>query len=726
MLNGWHVVYNGMSIARAGVAIVMAPHIRLMDIEHIMEGRMTMVRVKANGVKLVIYSCYCPTEEHSTSSKETFYRTLHRAIQKMRKEHPSYTIIAAGDFNTTIGQGCNHETWIGVGPYHDEDPTSFNGTKLLETAECNKLYILNTMFATRSHEHRWSFHSNLGYKRRLDYIIADWYVKRATTNCRVYPMQSQIFDSDHRIVVRRSRSPTRPDIRKLSDDLEIQGKYSAKLDALLLRSEEKEENFRELDEVEGRMTEAILEASQETIPSKSKREMDKPWTNPTYQELTQRFLSEKGPIKRKALYYETRKIRTELKNNHFKTKADQLNFAGEQRDTEQEFRTMREHTSTPRFNRLLITNQKLEEHFSTHFSDRKCEPQPELEQPESYPNVLPPDDVPAIDDSVPERGEVESSIKKLKNGKCQGTGKIYAEQLKYSRSSGLLNYMVLLIGLIWSCPQVPGKWLTANITCLHKKGLKSMAENYRGLSIIATISKVLSAIIVERIREAYEYVLLRSQCGFRANRSTTDAIYILRQLLENTRRVKEPMYIAFVDLKAAYDWIPRDALFKCLEIRLRSPLLVSILRALYTGTKAYVKGSKHLFDTLVGCRQGALESPVLFNIYMDFVVRVARQEVLKERPDLDAGMKVEYCIPNEVSPREYRSEAPAHGTTRITELLYADDEAIFANSIEELKIILEIYDRTFVLHTQIKSENVLLKHKLRTFQLLIEHMVFSL
>ena len=58
-------------------------------------------------------------------------------------------------------------------------------------------------------------------------------------------------------------------------------------------------------------------------------------------------------------------------------------------------------------------------------------------------------------------------------------------------------------------------------------------------------------------------------------------------------------------------------------------------------------------------------------------------------------MKVEYRIPNEVSPREYRAEAPAHGITRITELLYADDEAIFANSIEELKTILQIYDRTF-------------------------------
>ena len=183
-----------------------------------------------------------------------------------------------------------------------------------------------------------------------------------------------------------------------------------------------------------------------------------------------------------------------------------------------------------------------------------------------------------------------------------------------------------------------------------------------------------------------------SSFGFRPNRST-DAIYVLRQLLENARRSKKPLYIAFVDLKAAYDWIPRDALFKCPEIRLKSPRLVSILRALYTGTKAYMKGSKHLFDTLVGCRQGALESPILFNIYMDFVVRVARHEVLKEHPN--SGMKVEFSIPNEVSPQEYRLKAPSCGTIQITELLYADDEAIFANSVEELRTILEIYDQTF-------------------------------
>ena len=53
-----------------------------------------------------------------------------------------------------------------------------------------------------------------------------------------------------------------------------------------------------------------------------------------------------------------------------------------------------------------------------------------------------------------------------------------------------------------------------------QEGTEVNGFNHRGLSKIATISKVLSAITVERIREAYEYVLLRSQFGFRANRST--------------------------------------------------------------------------------------------------------------------------------------------------------------------------------------------------------------
>jgi hypothetical protein len=95
----------------------------------------------------------------------------------------------------------------------------------------------------------------------------------------------------------------------------------------------------------------------------------------------------------------------------------------------------------------------------------------------------------------------------------------------------------------------------------------------------------------------------------------------------------KPLFLCFIDLKAAYDWINRDMLFKILEIRLKSPILVNILKALYTGTSAAIKGSTTFFETFSGCRQGGVESPVLFNIYLDFVLRCAEHEVLQKYPN---------------------------------------------------------------------------------------------
>ena len=148
---------------------------------------------------------------------------------------------------------------------------------------------------------------------------------------------------------------------------------------------------------------------------------------------------------------------------------------------------------------------------------------------------------------------------------------------------------------------------------------------------------------MERIREVYEHILMASAVWLPSKQIDHWRYICITSITRECNEIKETPVYSICRLKASYDWIPRDALFKCLEIRLKSPRLVSILRALYTGTKAYVKGSKHLFDTLVGCRQRALESSMLFDIYMDFVVRVARHEVLKKRPD--SGIKIEYSVP---------------------------------------------------------------------------------
>ena len=89
---------------------------------------------------------------------------------------------------------------------------------------------------------------------------------------------------------------------------------------------------------------------------------------------------------------------------HFKTQADEINLASEQRKAEEEFTLMKQHTWLERSNKPLISP----EHFSRHFGPGRYNLQPELERPEDHSYILPPVDLPVIDTSVPDRSEIET------------------------------------------------------------------------------------------------------------------------------------------------------------------------------------------------------------------------------------------------------------------------------------------------------------------------------
>ncbi|XP_059152867.1 uncharacterized protein LOC131938744 [Physella acuta] len=71
--------------------------------------------------------------------------------------------------------------------------------------------------------------------------------------------------------------------------------------------------------------------------------------------------------------------------------------------------------------------------------------------------------------------------------------------------------------------------------------------------LLSVPSKVLTRIILERLRDALDKKLRQEQAGFRQDRSCTDHIATLRIIIEQSLEWQSPLYMTFVDFEKAFD-----------------------------------------------------------------------------------------------------------------------------------------------------------------------------
>ena len=327
-------------------------------------------------------------------------------------------------------------------------------------------------------------------------------------------------------------------------------------------------NISDVNEIGRNIVDSLCKAAEETVTEKSVAKQE--WSLSLKNEVH----NYKSPLRLKELKCDIKMLSRKLKKNFYGKKANALNLAREANDAEQEFQLSNDYSAIKK-TQLLIPSEKLEQHFSEHFGRHIIDPPDEVNSPQNYPHVLPADECAlVVDENPPSVNEIIKTVKTLKNGKCMGS----------DRFVKLVFFMYVLMSLIWSSFAVPKSWLHSTIICLYKnKGDKMEPNNYRGLFITTTCSKVFVAIIVERLRPLHEALLLSTQFGFRANKSTNYVIFVAKNVIDNNQG---ELFCCFIDLKAAYDWIDRDTLFKIFEIRTGAITLVKLLECTYVGTTA--------------------------------------------------------------------------------------------------------------------------------------------
>ena len=95
-----------------------------------------------------------------------------------------------------------------------------------------------------------------------------------------------------------------------------------------------------------------------------------------------------------------------------------------------------------------------------------------------------------------------------------------------------------------------------------RKGSNLDAKNYRGITITPTISKILEALIRERIKPVITENQNPLQRGFTEGSSPMNCSLILEEYIRNNKDSKMPTYIAFLDAKSAFDVVSHSSLLR--------------------------------------------------------------------------------------------------------------------------------------------------------------------
>ena len=104
-----------------------------------------------------------------------------------------------------------------------------------------------------------------------------------------------------------------------------------------------------------------------------------------------------------------------------------------------------------------------------------------------------------------------------------------------------------------------------------KKGNAKECSNYRTITLILHISKVMFKILQASLQQYVNHELPDVQAGFRKGRGTRDQIANTCWIIKKAREVQKNIYFCFIDYAKAFDCVDHKKLWKILRDRNTRP-----------------------------------------------------------------------------------------------------------------------------------------------------------
>ena len=272
-----------------------------------------------------------------------------------------------------------------------------------------------------------------------------------------------------------------------------------------------------------------------------------------------------------------------------------------------------------------------------------------------------------IDDFRVRPDDVKRVCRKLKSGKSDGTQGFTSDHLKHA-SDKLFVILAMLINSMLIHGYNPEQLLHCTVVSIPKdaRGSKKSSDNYRGITLVNSICKLIDLLIIEKCSEFLYTSDL--QFAFKSEHSTTLCTAVLTETVNYFVERNSNVYACLLDASKAFDKVQFGKLFTLLLNRNMPAVYLRLLLDSYSRQQIKAKWNNCLstkFHVTNGVKQGGVLSPLLFIVYFD--------ELITRLKNSGIGCNI--------------------GDKYIGALCYADDRTLLSPSVNGLSKLIRICEQ---------------------------------